>query len=183
MLKNIFKISTAKLRPWVPEVFLACRGNFRWPTADTSSALGRTKLQPRPQGQRKASWGRGWQHWQNYLRPSQWELSSGRERWGRLFLLSWQLRFARLLAPWSFSRAGSCYISSNFFFGVTWCNFPESYPLTHWNKITLWNSDSVYLDYYCMPVRRLFDGQPMETDCNLKSLGPHFQIPVLIVTW
>ena len=28
--------------PWVPEVFLACVGNFRcWPKADTSSALGR----------------------------------------------------------------------------------------------------------------------------------------------
>ena len=28
--------------PWVPEVFLACSGNFRcWPKADTSSAVGR----------------------------------------------------------------------------------------------------------------------------------------------
>ena len=28
--------------PWVPEVFLACGGNFRcWPKADTSSAVGR----------------------------------------------------------------------------------------------------------------------------------------------
>ena len=27
--------------PWVPEVFLACGGNFRcWPKADTSSAVG-----------------------------------------------------------------------------------------------------------------------------------------------
>ena len=30
--------------PWVPEVFLACGGNFRcWPKADTSSALGRSR--------------------------------------------------------------------------------------------------------------------------------------------
>ena len=30
--------------PWVPEVFLACGGNFRcWPKADTSSAVGRSK--------------------------------------------------------------------------------------------------------------------------------------------
>ena len=29
--------------PWVPEVFLACGGNFRcWPKADTSSAVGRS---------------------------------------------------------------------------------------------------------------------------------------------
>ena len=29
--------------PWVPEVFLACSGNFRcWPEADTSSAVGRS---------------------------------------------------------------------------------------------------------------------------------------------
>ena len=31
------------LLPWVPEVFLACSGNFRcWPKADTSSAVGRS---------------------------------------------------------------------------------------------------------------------------------------------
>ena len=30
--------------PWVPEVFLACSGNFRcWPKADTSSAVGRSR--------------------------------------------------------------------------------------------------------------------------------------------
>ena len=30
--------------PWVPEVFLACGGNFRcWPKADTSSAVGRSQ--------------------------------------------------------------------------------------------------------------------------------------------
>ena len=30
--------------PWVPEVFLACGGNFRcWPKADTSSAVGRSR--------------------------------------------------------------------------------------------------------------------------------------------
>ena len=29
--------------PWVPEVFLACGGNFRrWPKADTSSAISRS---------------------------------------------------------------------------------------------------------------------------------------------
>ena len=29
--------------PWVPEVFLACGGNFRcWPKADTSLAVGRS---------------------------------------------------------------------------------------------------------------------------------------------
>ena len=29
--------------PWVPEVFLACGGNFRcWPKAETSSAVGRS---------------------------------------------------------------------------------------------------------------------------------------------
>ena len=29
--------------PWVPEVFLACGGNFWcWPKADTSSAIGRS---------------------------------------------------------------------------------------------------------------------------------------------
>ena len=32
--------------PWVPEVFLACGGNFRcWPKADTSSAVGRSHEQ------------------------------------------------------------------------------------------------------------------------------------------
>ena len=31
------------LLPWVPEVFLACGGNFRcWPKTDTSSAVGRS---------------------------------------------------------------------------------------------------------------------------------------------
>ena len=30
--------------PWVPEVFLACGGNFRcWPKAGTSSAVGRSR--------------------------------------------------------------------------------------------------------------------------------------------
>ena len=30
--------------PWVPEVFLACGGNFRcWPKADTSSAVGQSR--------------------------------------------------------------------------------------------------------------------------------------------
>ena len=30
--------------PWVPEVFLACGGNFRcWPKANTSSAVGRSR--------------------------------------------------------------------------------------------------------------------------------------------
>ena len=33
--------------PWVPEVFLACGGNFQcWPKADTSSAVGRSHESP-----------------------------------------------------------------------------------------------------------------------------------------
>ena len=36
--------------PWIPEVFLACGGNFRcWPKADTSSAVGRS-------GERRRLW-------------------------------------------------------------------------------------------------------------------------------
>ena len=45
--KNIFFGSSGL--PWVPEVFLACSGNFRcWLKADTSSVVGRKKsLAPR----------------------------------------------------------------------------------------------------------------------------------------
>ena len=35
-----YKFTFAISLPWVPEVFLACGGNFRcWPKADTSSAV------------------------------------------------------------------------------------------------------------------------------------------------
>ena len=35
--------------PWVPEIFLACGGNFWcWPKADTSSAVGRSHEQAKP---------------------------------------------------------------------------------------------------------------------------------------
>ena len=104
MLQNIFKILTAKLWPWVPAGAPGTRG-FPRVQREFSVADGRHIFGLRPK------------MCQNYLRPSQWELSCGRERWGKLFLLSSvQLRFARLLAPCSFSRAGSCYNSSSFFF-------------------------------------------------------------------
>ena len=48
--KNKEKLSEKVLLiPWVPEVFLACGGNFRcWPKADTSSAVGRSHEQAKP---------------------------------------------------------------------------------------------------------------------------------------
>ena len=40
---RVFDTSSNRLLPWVPEVFLACGGNFRfWPKADTSSAVSRS---------------------------------------------------------------------------------------------------------------------------------------------
>ena len=40
--------------PWVPEVFLACCGNFRcWPKADTSSVVGRSHERRRRAGHYK----------------------------------------------------------------------------------------------------------------------------------
>ena len=42
-LRNCAARITQTSLPWVPEVFLACGGNFRcWPKADTSSAVGRS---------------------------------------------------------------------------------------------------------------------------------------------
>ena len=42
LLKSALPVTTRL--PWVPEVFLACGGNFRcWPKADTSSAVGRSR--------------------------------------------------------------------------------------------------------------------------------------------
>ena len=46
MISSHVKIITCEkiTLPWVPEVSLACGGNFRcWPKADTSSALGRSR--------------------------------------------------------------------------------------------------------------------------------------------
>ena len=44
-----FALMTSSLLPWVPEIFLACGGNFRcWPKADTSSAVGRSHEQAKP---------------------------------------------------------------------------------------------------------------------------------------
>ena len=41
---------------WVPEVFLACSGNFRcWPKADTSSAVGRSREKNLAKPERKTS--------------------------------------------------------------------------------------------------------------------------------